>query len=275
MEQGKIDQLLSTKPEERRVVFEEAAGHHAVSRPRPGSREEAREDGREHAPRRGNPRRGAPELHLPQGAGGEGRSLPEAARADLRGGAGDPAPAAERAPGGQEEAGRRAWRRKRRPETRSQQAIDARERRPLPSRWTWSTPWSPSWWNRTRSSTSSTWKRTRARTRSTSSASGSRSSSAHRGRPGAGEEHFATSWRSWPRRARGGRRASRSWPGGSRRQRATSKGSPATSTASAPGCAQTMKRSASNGTAITELEADHGGAADGAARHHGRHRHAA
>ena len=73
MEQGKIDQLLSTKPEERRYVFEEAAGITPIPRAaarRPSAKLEKTEG--EHASRRGHPRGGAAQLYLVEGPGREG-----------------------------------------------------------------------------------------------------------------------------------------------------------------------------------------------------------
>ena len=76
MEQGKIDQILSSRPEDRRAIFEEAAGITKFKIAKEGGAAEARGDGGEPAAGDGHHPRGEAADRLAPAAGGKGAALP-------------------------------------------------------------------------------------------------------------------------------------------------------------------------------------------------------
>ena len=75
MAQGQIDQILSSKPEERRAVFEEAAGITKYKSRAPRGDEQARADRPESGARGRRDRRSRPADRQPAAPGGEGDAL--------------------------------------------------------------------------------------------------------------------------------------------------------------------------------------------------------
>ena len=79
MEQGKMDLILSTRPEDRRYIFEEAAGHIEVQVPEKGVAEKAHRDQRQPGPdqRHHQGDRAGEGLQVKAGRDHEGLPLPE------------------------------------------------------------------------------------------------------------------------------------------------------------------------------------------------------
>ncbi len=78
MEQGKIDQILSSRPEDRRAIFEEGCGHHEVQGAEKGGAAQARIHRGQPDPRAGHHQGSQTPDRVIAAAGGEGAALPGA-----------------------------------------------------------------------------------------------------------------------------------------------------------------------------------------------------